>query len=211
MKSKFEWHKSKNTETPIMILIDNKLISDEVIQNKFVCNLAACKGECCVAGDAGAPLEKDEVKILEEDLENIKPFLTEEGIKALNKQGAWVKDKTDKDYKTKTPLMKGGPCAYTVFSKNGIAGCGIEKAFEAGATTFRKPISCHLYPIRITKSKDMEYLNYDEWEVCNPACVNGAKLKVPVYKFLKPALIRKYGQEFYDTLEATVTHMKAKK
>jgi hypothetical protein len=111
MKSKFEWHKSKNTETPIMILIDNKLISDEVIQNKFVCNLAACKGECCVAGDAGAPLEKDEVKILEEDLENIKPFLTEEGIKALNKQGAWVKDKTDKDYKTKTPLMKGGPCA----------------------------------------------------------------------------------------------------
>jgi hypothetical protein len=194
-----------------MILIDNKLISDEVIEEKFVCNLAACKGACCVAGDAGAPVEKAEATLLEQDIENIKPFLTADGVKAIEKQGVTVRNTSDRSYKIKTPLMKGGACAYTVFDKKGVARCGIEKAYESGATSFHKPVSCHLYPIRITRTKDMEYLNYDEWDICAPACALGEKLKVPVYRFLKNALERKYGQEFYKTLEETVKHLKAKK
>ncbi len=194
-----------------MILIDNLLISDEIIERKFVCNLKACKGACCVEGDAGAPLEKDEIKILEKEIENIKPFITSEGVKAINKQGVWMKDRSDTDYKTKTPLMKGGACAYTVFDEKGTAGCGIEKAYEAGATTFHKPISCHLYPIRITKSSAVEMLNYDEWDICSPACQLGEQLKVPVYQFLKAPLIRKYGEDMYEALEATVKYMQQEK
>lgn len=194
-----------------MIIIDNLLISEDIIDEQFVCNLSACKGACCVAGDAGAPLEKDEIETLQQEIENIKPFLTKEGIQAINEQGVFVKDKEDRKYKLKTPLMKGGACAFTVFDKNKTAGCGIEKAFEAGTTKFHKPISCHLYPIRITKSKDMEMLNYDEWDICSAACTLGKQLKVPVYQFLKAPLIRKYGQEMYDTLEATAKHLKEKK
>jgi hypothetical protein len=191
-----------------MILIDNKLISDDIIERKFVCNLSACKGACCVAGDAGAPVEKTEVEILKKEIENIKSFLTPEGVKTIEQQGVAVREYKDRHYKIKTPLMNGGACAYAVFDKNGIASCGIEKAFQSGATTFQKPISCHLYPIRIKRSKGMVYLNYEEWDICAPACEMGKQLKMPVYRFLKSALIRKFGQEFYNALEAAAIHVK---
>jgi len=190
-----------------MIAIDNLLISEEVIERQFVCNLTACKGACCVEGDAGAPLEKEEVKILKKELKNIKPFLTKEGIEAIEKHGVNVVDEGT----LKTTLMKGGPCAFVTFDEKGITKCGIEKAYEAGATTFHKPISCHLYPIRVTKSDDMEFLNYDEWYICKAACTLGKKLQVPVYQFLKAPLIRKYGEEMFEALEATAKHLNSKK
>lgn len=181
-----------------MISIGNTLISDEVIKEKFVCDLAKCKGECCVAGESGAPLEEDELKKLEEVYEKVKPYLTEKGIAAVEKYGHYIKD-SDGDWVT--PLMNGdGACAYTIF-ENGIAQCGIEKAHRDGKIDFQKPVSCHLYPIRITKYKEYDAVNYHEWEVCNHACKLGKKLKVPVYVFLRDSLVRKYGTAWYEELK----------
>ena len=190
-----------------MIAIDNLLISEEIIERQFICNLTACKGACCVEGDAGALLEKEEVKILKKELEKIKPFLTKEGIEAIEKNGVNVVDEGT----LKTTLMKGGSCAFVTFDEKGITKCGIEKAYEAGATTFHKPISCHLYPIRVTKSDGMEFLNYDEWYICKSACTLGKKLQVPTYQFLKAPLIRKYGEAMYEALDATAKYLGKKK
>lgn len=181
-----------------MIEIEDKVLSLEIFEKKFVCDLTACKGACCVEGSSGAPLTEEEIHILEDIYDDIKPFLLAKGIKAVERQGQWVID-ADGDYTT--PLVaEEKECAYTIF-ENGIALCGIEKAFKAGATTFRKPISCHLYPIRTRKYAKFEALNYDVWHLCEPACACGEKLQVPVYKFLREALIRKYGEEFYKLVE----------
>lgn len=182
-----------------VIEIEDKVLSRDIFEKKFVCDLAACKGACCVEGSSGAPLDEEEVHILEKIYDDVKPFLTAKGIKAIEKQGQWVID-ADGDHVT--PLVsKEKECAYTIF-ENGMALCGIEKAFKAGATDFRKPISCHLYPIRTRKYAKFEALNYDVWHLCEPACACGEKLQVPVYKFLKEALVRKYGEEFYKMVEA---------
>lgn len=188
-----------------MIIIDNILISEEIVEEQFVCDLNACKGACCVEGESGAPLDDEELKLLPQAFEAAKEYMTPEGIKTIEEQGLYTDDKG-----WKTPLVggKGGPCAYVNYDDNGITYCSIEKAWSAGKTAFRKPVSCHLYPIRINKTHDVEFVNYDEWDICDPACKLGASLKVPVYKFTKEALIRKYGQEFYDTLEATIEYMK---
>lgn len=181
-----------------MIAIDNTLVSEDLVKNKFVCDLNKCKGACCVGGDAGAPVAADEYKALEENYEKFKPYLTPKGIKAIEKYGLYVKD-TDGD--VVTPLVGGDKeCAYTVF-ENGIAACGIEKAFLDGQSDFRKPISCHLYPVRISYFKEYDAVNYHEWEICDPACKLGKSLNVPVYRFLKDALIRKYGNDWYKKLE----------
>ena len=180
-----------------MIAIDNTLVSEHLIEKKFVCDINACKGECCVAGDSGAPLEKEEISILKDVLDKVKPYLPKDGLKAIEKQGVYVIDE-DGDYTT--PLVKGKHCAFTYF-ENDIAKCAIEKAFYEGKINWKKPISCHLYPVRITKYKDYEAVNYHKWEVCKPACECGAKLNVPVYKFLKEPLVRKYGNEWYKKLE----------
>jgi hypothetical protein len=189
-----------------MILIDNKLISDDVIEQQFVCNLSACKGACCIEGEGGAPVEEDELALLLQNFEQVKPYMHPDGLAAIEQQGLYTRD-TDGVAKTTLVGGEGGPCAYVNYS-NGITYCGIEKAWEEGKITFRKPISCHLYPIRITRSHDVEFVNYFEWDICDPACSLGQTLKVPVYKFLKEALVRKYGEEFYETLEATVQYMK---
>jgi hypothetical protein len=182
-----------------VIEIEDKVLSREIFEKKFVCDLTACKGACCVEGSSGAPLDEDEIHTLERIYEDVKPFLNQKGIKAIEKQGQWVID-ADGDYTT--PLVaEEKECAYTVF-ENGFALCGIEKAFKAGATDYRKPISCHLYPIRTRKYAKFEALNYDVWHLCEPACDCGEKLQVPVYKFLKDALTRKYGEEFYQMVEA---------
>lgn len=181
-----------------MIQIDDKLISEDIFSEEFVCNLSRCKGACCVEGDVGAPLEQEEIGILESLYDKIKPYLRSEGISALEKQGAWTTDPMDGDYVT--PMVEGKECAYVIFDDKGITKCGIEKAYEEGAIDWNKPISCHLYPIRVTEYSSFTALNYHEWPICSDACELGKELKVPVYKFLRKPLIRKYGEDFYKTL-----------
>lgn len=181
-----------------MIQIEDKIISEDIFTEDFVCNIQKCKGICCVEGDVGAPLDKDELEILDEIYPKIKPFLRPEGIKALEEQGTWTIDPMDGDYVT--PLVESKECAYVIFDENGTTKCGIEKAYEAGVIDWHKPISCHLYPIRTKDYTSFTAINYHEWSVCSDACVLGKELQVPVYKFLKTPLIRKYGEEFYSTL-----------
>ena len=183
-----------------MILIDNTVISDDIAEKFFVCNLDKCKGACCVEGDAGAPLEDSETKILEDIYPIVKEFITEEGRQAIERQGVWVID-NDGDKGTPT-IGENRECAYALYDERGILKCGIEQAYLAGKTDFKKPISCHLYPIRVTKYDQFDALNYDRWHICDPACQLGKSLQVPLYKFLKDALVRKYGEAWYaDLLE----------
>lgn len=181
-----------------MIIIDDKYISDEVVEEQFVCNLNACKGACCVAGDCGAPLDKQELKTLKKIYPAIKPYLRAEGIAEIEKTGYHT---IDNEYGYVTPIVNGGICAYATVDENGITGCGIEKAYNDGKVDFKKPISCHLYPIRIKKYDTWEAVNYDRWDICKAACKNGKALKVPVYRFLRDAIIRAYGTEFYEVLD----------
>lgn len=180
-----------------MIEHGKTIISQDLLEKDFVCNLSACKGACCVEGDAGAPLENDEVEKLAEIYPRVKPFLREEGVKAIEKQGTSIKDW---DGEMVTPLVNGKECAYVIYDEKGITKCGIEKAYEAGEVDFKKPLSCHLYPVRITKYSRFDALNYHKWDICSPACTLGKELEVPVYKFVKDALIRKYGEEWYAEL-----------
>ncbi len=181
-----------------MFQLGKTLISEDIIEKEFVCNLSACKGECCIAGDAGAPLDKEELSILEEIYPNVKPFLREEGIKSIEKQGTWVKSEWNE---LETPLIDGKECAYLIFDDKNTALCGIEKAYREGKINWKKPISCYLYPIRIKNFGEMSALNYDRWDICNDACVLGKELKVPIYKFLKTPLIEKFGENWYQELE----------
>lgn len=148
-------------------------------------------------GDLGAPLEQDELLVLKEIYDTVKPYLSKEGINAIEEQGTYVLDE-DGDYST--PTVDGKECAYAVYDDRGILKCGIEQAHLEGKIDFKKPISCHLYPIRTTKYSEFEALNYDRWDICSPACDLGSQLNVPVYKFLKEPLIRKYGKDWYDEL-----------
>lgn len=182
-----------------MIAIDETLISEDLLETQFVCDLSKCKGACCVEGDAGAPLEKEEVETLKQVFEEVKPFLRPEGILAIEKLGTSVLDPADDE--PVTPLVNGAECAYVIFDEKGTTKCGIEKAWESGATAFRKPISCHLYPVRIQKYPAYDAVNYHKWHICSPACDLGKSLQIPVYKFLKDALITKYGPDWYNQLE----------
>ena len=177
-----------------MISIDKALISDEIFSEKFVCDLNACKGECCIAGESGAPLEEDELPIMEEILDKVKPYLNKKGLKAIEKYGPYVLD-SDGDYTT-TLVGKEKECAFVVFDENKIAKCAIEMAHKDGVIKWQKPISCHLYPIRITEHKNYTAVNYHRWKICKDACACGIKLNVPVYKFLKGPLTRKFGTKF---------------
>jgi len=190
-----------------MIAIDNKLISDEVIDEQFVCDLSKCKGGCCVDGDAGAPLQVDELDKINEVYEAVLPYLTEESKKELDKQGRYV---YDKEFGWVTPTINGSICVYGITDEKGIVKCGIEQAYNDGKVSWKKPISCHLYPIRtkLSRDKQTEYVNYEpRQDLCKGGCSLGKKLKVPVYVFLKESLIRKYGTAFYEALEATAKHI----
>lgn len=193
-----------------MIMIDDILISDEVVEKQFVCNLKACKGACCVEGDSGAPLEAEEVTLLQNDIAAIQPFLTPEGIAAIQQQGVFVKEEEDEYTGLATPLIEGKACAYVTYDNQGVASCGIEQAYLSGVITWKKPLSCHLYPLRIKNFDTVIAVNFDDWEICNPACKLGEELKVPVYQFVKEALVRKFGPEFYEVLKQAATgHNKA--
>ena len=180
-----------------MIQIDDKLISEDLFSEEFVCNLAKCKGICCVEGDAGAPLDEDETKILDEIYPKIKSYLRPEGIQAIEEQGTYT---LDFEGDLVTPLVNNAECAYVIFDEKGYTKCAIEKAYEDGVIDWQKPISCHLYPIRITEYSNFSAINYHEWDICSDACTLGKELGVKVYQFLKKSLIRKYGEEFYQTL-----------
>lgn len=190
-----------------MFQIDNTLISEEILENDFVCNLNSCKGACCVDGESGAPLHDDETKVLVDIFTKVKPFLRPEGIKAIEEQGAFVKGE---DGEWETPLVNNSECAYVTFSKEGITKCGLEQAYNQGATTWKKPISCHLYPIRIREYTEFTAVNYHKWEICDPACSLGAELKVPIYKFVKEALTRKFGEAWYQELEKVAQELNTK-
>lgn len=192
-----------------MIAIDNVLISDEIVEEHFVCDLQKCKGGCCVDGDAGAPLERAELKEINEAYQHVLPYLTEEGKRQIDKEGKYI---YDTEFGWVTPTISNGMCVYGTVDPDGIVKCGFEKAFNEGKTNWKKPISCHLYPIRIKKTKKTDLANYEPREgLCDPACELGKQLKVPVYQFLKEPLIRKYGTDFYKALDATASHLKNKK
>jgi hypothetical protein len=180
-----------------MIIHRDTLISEDLLEKHFICNLEKCKGACCVEGEFGAPLTEAEITLLQAELEQIKPYLSKEGQQALDKYGVWEKDS---EGDLVTTCLPSGECNFSIYD-NGILGCGIEKAWKEGKTTFRKPVSCHLYPIRVSQVGDYEALNYSRWEICKPACTLGNKHQVPIYKFLKEALIRKYGENWYKELE----------
>ena len=180
-----------------MHIVDNAVISDDIKENFFVCNLQKCRGACCIEGDAGAPLEKEELAVLEDIYEEVKPFLTERGVQEIERQGKYVIDE-DNDYVT--PTVDDRECVYALRDPHGILKCGIEQAYLAGKTDFKKPISCHLYPLRIDAYDHYDAINYHRWHICSPACDLGRELQVPLYRFLKEPLIRKYGEAWYDEL-----------
>ncbi len=196
-----------------MIAIDNVLVTDQLVEDNFVCDLVKCKGGCCVDGDAGAPLENEERQNIDDVYEAVKPYLTAESIEEINRQGKYV---YDEEFGWTTPAINGGVCVYGITDKYGIVKCGIEQAYNDGKVAWKKPISCHLFPVRIQQSKDgkTDYVNYEPREsLCKPACKLGNKLKVPVYQFLKEPLIRKYGTDFYEALDAVAKdyfHVKGK-
>ena len=181
----------------MLIEVQNKIVSTEIFERKFVCDLNACKGACCIEGDDGAPLEKEEVDIIEENLDKIKPFMRRKGVEAVEKGGVSYLDRHDEPV---TTLVDQRECAFVFFDDEGISKCSIEQAYLEGEINYKKPISCHLYPIRVKKFDNLEALAYDEWNICKSACACGDKLDVPVYRFLKEPLVRAYGQAFFDDL-----------
>ncbi len=190
-----------------MLIVQDKLISSDVVERHFLCQLSACKGACCWEGDYGAPLEDEELEALANIYEEVKPFLTQEGIIAIENQGTHTYYKKTQD--NGTPLINNGACAYMTKDEEGIAHCGIEQAYNAGKVDFIKPISCHLYPVRVSceAGLDFEALNYDKWDICSAACKAGKKEQIPIYQFVSEALIRKYGHDFYDELHAAASHL----
>lgn len=183
-----------------MIIVDEILVSDEIKDIRFVCDLNACKGDCCVDGDAGAPIDEEEISILEDDLDDIIPYMTKEGVEVVKKEGVFVYD-IDGEYVT--PLVKDEECAF-VYTEAGISYCAIEKAFLEGKIDFQKPISCHLYPIRLTYVGKTLAVNYSEWYICSSALQHGAKIGTPLYKYLKQPLTRKFGNAWYNKLVAEI-------
>jgi hypothetical protein len=181
-----------------MFQIGKTIVSEEIIEKDFVCNLSACKGACCIDGDAGAPLTKEETTILEEIYPKVKPFLRKEGIAVIEKEGTWVTSDFDE---LETPLINGADCAYVIFDEKNTALCAIEEAYNQGIIDWKKPVSCHLYPIRVQDYSEFSAVNYNKWEICDDACTLGKELQVPVYKFVKQALVRKFGEDWYAELE----------
>jgi len=191
-----------------MIIIQDVLISDEVVEKEFICNLSACKGACCWEGDYGAPVSPEEQSIILDNLDKIRPNLSLESHQLLDEKGSFAEYSESKF--TGTTLHENGSCVFMTFDDNGIAKCGIEKTFEEGKIEYIKPLSCHMYPIRVTVNEpaSFEAWNYDRWEICSPACNLGERESVPIYQFLKEAIIRYKGEDFFDELDHAVKYLK---
>ncbi len=187
-----------------MIVVDNKTVSDDIANIKFVCKLKKCKGACCVEGDAGAPLLEEEIAQLEDCIDEVRIHMTEKGLNVVDETGVFEYDMAGEFV---TPLVNGRECAFANFT-DGIAWCAIERAFDEGKIEFRKPVSCHLYPIRITSYEDFDAVNYHKWPICCDALVHGNRLGVPLYKFLKDPLISRYGETWYYELVKQIENKK---
>lgn len=183
-----------------MIVIDDILISDFLSEESFCCDLQKCKGNCCVLGDSGPPLEAEEVGIIEDLMDDIKPYMRKEGLEVIEKHGVI---EYDDDGNFVAPLVNNEECAFAYF-ENDIALCAIEKAWQNGKIHFQKPVSCHLYPIRISHFNNRDAVNYHHWEICDAARKLGRKNKIPLYRFTKDALMRKYGKEWYEKLVKSI-------
>lgn len=184
-----------------LIVIDNVLVSDQVIEEEFVCDLDKCKGGCCEDGDAGAPLEEEELDRVNELFETVRPLLTEAGLREIERTGLY---RYDREFGWVTPTVDGGICAYGRRDAKGIIRCSFEEVHNKGLSTWRKPVSCHLYPIKTKRSRYDGYdmMNYEPREtLCSPGCLLGRRSKVPVYVFLKESIVRKYGTAFYEALD----------
>jgi hypothetical protein len=188
-----------------MIIIDDTLVSDEVLEQAFVCDLAACKGACCEEGDLGAPLEQEEIDAIAQNLKAVKQFMSAEGLEILQNEGFY---EMAPDGELVTTTVNQRACVFAVKDDHDTWKCAIELAYQAGKSNFLKPISCHLYPIRIEKLQHYEAVNYHRWDICTPACACGSALQVPVYRFLKTPLIRKYGSDWYEALETVANELK---
>jgi len=181
-----------------MFQLGKTIVSEDIIKRDFVCNLTACKGACCVDGDAGAPLDNEETKILDAIYPKVKPFLRKESIETIESQGTYIT--TEEGY-LETPLLNGADCAYVIYNEKKVALCAIEEAYNQGEIDWKKPVSCHLYPIRVSEYTEFSAVNYNKWHICDDACTLGKELQVPIYKFVKQALIRKFGEDWYMELE----------
>ena len=188
-----------------MIQIDDTIISVDCLTEKFCCDLEACKGECCIEGDAGAPVELEEVAALEEALPVVWSMLSASAQAVIDRQGVVY---TDEEGDLVTSIVNGKDCVFTCYGEDGTCYCALERAYREGKTSFYKPISCHLYPIRLKKVGDCMALNYNRWDVCKMAVVKGRQLDLPVYRFLKAPLIRRFGEAWYAELESAVEELK---
>ncbi|MFO8128817.1 MAG: DUF3109 family protein [Bacteroidales bacterium] len=187
-----------------MLIIKNTLVSDDLYRIRFACRLKKCLGACCIEGDAGASLEEEEIATLEDDIENIKPYMTGKGRAVVGERGVFDYD-SEGHYVT--PLVRDRECAYAIFDK-GIAMCAIEKAFEEGGTDLQKPVSCHLYPIRISVLSDgRSAVNYHAWDICSKALITGKRKDIPIYRFCRDALVRKFGKDWYRELDEKASEM----
>jgi len=187
-----------------MIEIGRTLISLDIFEKQFLCDILKCKGACCIEGDSGAPLTNEEAEIIERDYSAFENLLPKKHKKEIEKQGFSL---IDSDGDLVTPLVNNRQCAYSFYDERGILKCAIEKAHFDGKTKFRKPVSCHLFPIRITEYKRYDAINYEKLDICKPGRECGVSEKLPIYKFLKEPLIRQYGEEWYNEVEIAAEHL----
>lgn len=180
-----------------MLEIGKTIVSFDVLEEHFMCDLLKCKGACCVEGDSGAPLTQEEGVIIEQILSDVEPYMSNEGRAVIREKGTSV---IDYDGDLVTPLINNRECAFVYRDEQGVTKCAIEKAFLDGKTTFRKPVSCHLFPVRITAYKRFDAVNYQQLAICKSGRTCGKGQKLPLYQFLKEPLIRKYGSEWYEQL-----------
>ena len=188
-----------------MVQIQDTIVSFDVITKEFCCDLKKCKGTCCIEGDAGAPVTADEIAQIENLLPVIREDLSPQALKVIDEQGVAY---PDPEGEMVTSIVNGRDCVFTVYGEDGCCYCAIEKAWREGRCSFMKPVSCHLYPIRVKRLGEWWGLNYDRWDVCQAAAIKGRREGIPVYKYLKEPLIRRFGQAWYDELELTVNEMK---
>ena len=187
-----------------MVEIGRTILSNDIFETHFVCDLLKCKGACCVEGDSGAPLTDEEAALIEKEYLKFEEYLPEKHKKEIRNKGFSL---IDSDGDLVTPLVDNRQCAYTFYDDKGILKCAIEKAYFEGKSKLRKPVSCHLFPIRITEYKRFDAVNYQELEICKPGRSCGVSMQVPLYKFLKEPLVRKYGEEWYQEVEMAADHL----
>lgn len=188
-----------------MIQIEDTIISLDLLEEMFCCDLKTCKGICCVEGESGAPLEDEEIQQLEDVLPVIWDDLSPEAQKIIKEQGvAYI----DEDGEYVTSIVHGKDCVFTCYTEDNTCICSVEKAFRNGKTNFYKPISCHLYPVRVAKYKEFKAVNYHQWKVCSSARTLGRSKRLRIYEFLKEPLIRKFGKEWYEQLSIIAKEVK---